>query len=84
MTLKLSDELRKALSHTAGPVEIQDDRSQKTYVIMEISLFAAALKALQAAEDREAIQAGIDDMLSGNVVTFEEADKIIKAQIDSL
>jgi hypothetical protein len=84
MILKLSDDLRAALSKSEGPVEIQDDRSEKVYVIAERSVFDRALRALEAAEDRAAIQAGIDAMESGDVYTFEEADKIIQSRLDSL
>jgi hypothetical protein len=84
MILKLSDELRAALAQSKGPIEIRDDRSKKVYVIAERSLFVRALRALEAAEDRAAIQAGIDAMKSGNVFTLEEVDRIIQSRLDSL
>jgi predicted transcriptional regulator len=84
MILKLSDELRASLAQSKGPIEIRDHRTKKVYVIAERSFFERALRALEAVEDRAAIQAGIDDMKAGNVFTLEEVDRIIQSRLESL
>jgi predicted transcriptional regulator len=84
MIPKLTDELRAALGQRGGPIEVRDEHTQITYVLAERALFEKALQALQAQEDRAAIQEGIDDMIAGNVFTLEEVDEKIRAQLESL
>lgn len=84
MTLKLNDELREALRQTGGTVEMQDDQSQKMYVLTESDVFHRAMQALQAQEDHAAIQAGIEAMEAGKVLTLDELDNQIRARLASL
>ena len=84
MTPKLTEELREALRQSGGAVEVQDDQSNKLYVISESDVFHRAMQALQAQEDHAAIQSGIDALEAGNVLTLDELDARIRSRLGSM
>ena len=82
MTPKLSEEQRQALrNHPGGPISVQDDQTQRRYVLVDQGLHERAMQALRQQEDLTAIQAGINDMEAGKVVAFEEVDARIRARL---
>jgi predicted transcriptional regulator len=79
MTPKLSEPQREALRDRQGGVlPVVDDETKKRYVIVEEDLHARAMRALQAQEDIDAIQAGIKDMEAGRFVSLQETDAEIR------
>lgn len=84
MTPKLTDEFREELRQTGGIIEVRDDQSDKVYVLAESDVFHRAMHALKAQEDQAAIQAGIDAMTSGQVLTLDELDERIRSRLASL
>ena len=81
MKASLSDEQRRALGQHPDGIEIEDDRTQKVYVLTDAELHRRAMEALRKQEDAQAIQAGIDDMEAGRVVPFEEVDRRIREKL---
>lgn len=78
MLLKLTPEQREAVRQHGGAVEIEDDETQKVYVLMEEELHQRAMQALEERETLESIRAGLDDMLAGRVIPLAEADARIR------
>ena len=82
MTPKLSEDQRRALSERpCGPVQVEDDQTHKFYVLVDLQLHERAMEALRQQDDLAAIQAGIDDMEAGRIVTLEEADAEIRKDV---
>ena len=82
MTPKLSEDQRQALrDHSGGPIPVEDEQTRQHYVLVDRGLHDRAMQALQQQEDLAAIQAGINEMEAGNVVTFEEVDARIRAKL---
>lgn len=82
MTPKITDEMRRALREQAGePVKVEDDETEKVYVIVEEDVHRRALEALRRQDDLKAIQAGIDDMEAGRIVSFAEVDARIREKL---
>jgi predicted transcriptional regulator len=82
MTPKLSEDQRQALrDHPGGPIPVEDEQTRQRYVLVDQGLHDRAMQALQQQEDLAAIQAGINDLEAGNVVSFEEVDARIRAKL---
>jgi predicted transcriptional regulator len=81
MKASLSDEQRRALDQQPDGIEIEDERTRKVYVLTDAELHRRAIEALRKQEDAQAIQAGIDDMEAGRVVSFDEVDRRIRGKL---
>lgn len=83
MNAKLSEEQRRAIEqHPGQPVVVEDDQSNRFYVIVDEQTHQRAMRALQREkEDVAAIQAGLDAAAAGQVSTLEEADRRIRQQV---
>jgi predicted transcriptional regulator len=82
MNPKITEEMRAALKQRPGqPIRVEDDETQKVYVIIDDQTHKRAMEALRQQEDLAAIQAGIDDMEAGHVVPFEQADARIRNKL---
>jgi predicted transcriptional regulator len=82
MMPKLSEDQRQALrDHPGGPIPVEDEQTRQRYVLVEQELHDRAMQALKRQEDPAAIQAGIDDMVAGNVVPFDDVDARIRAKL---
>lgn len=78
---QLSEEQRQALLENPEGIEIRDHATQKVYILSEADVHRRAMQALRLQEEREAIQAGIDDLEAGRVQPIEEADQQIRRQL---
>jgi predicted transcriptional regulator len=78
----LTDEQREALACEPDGIEVEDPDTHKIYVLADADLHRRAMRALTDQEDREAIQAGIEDMEAGRVVSFEDVDRRIRAKLE--
>src|SRR4051794_6899047 len=57
MTPKLTEDMREALSRkTGGPIEVEDDRTQKVYVLVEREAFGMLIDDTL----RQSLQIGLD------------------------
>ena len=81
MKASLSDEQRKALDQQPEGIEVEDSQTQKVYFLSDVELHHRAMQALKRQEDRDAIQAGIDDMEAGRVIPLEEVDRQIRKEL---
>lgn len=82
MAPKLSPDQRLALSsHPGEPIHVEDEQTHKLYVIVDNSLHAQAMQALQQQEDRASLLAGIADMEAGRVVSFADVDARIRQKL---
>ena len=81
MTTPLSDEQRQALDGQPEGIEVEDGRTQKVYFLTDAELHHRAMRALKRQEDRDAIQAGIEDMEVSRVAPFEEVDRRIREKL---
>jgi predicted transcriptional regulator len=83
MNAKLSEEQRRAIEqHPGQPVVVEDDQTNRFYVIVDQQTHQRAMRALQREEeDVAAIQAGLDAAAAGQISTLEEADRRIRQQV---
>jgi predicted transcriptional regulator len=83
MNAKLSAEQRRAIEqHPGQPVVVEDDQTNRFYVIVDQQTHQRAMRALQREEeDVAAIQAGLDAAAAGQISTLEEADRRIRQQV---
>ena len=81
MKTSLSDEQRQALDQQPEGIEVEDSQTRKLYFLTDAELHHRAMQALKRQEDRDAIQAGIDDMEAGRVEPFEEVDRRIREKL---
>lgn len=81
MRAPLSDDQRRALDQQPDGIEVEDQQTQRVYVLTDAHLHRRAMQALQKQEDNAAIQAGIDDMEKGRVLSFEEVDRRIRKKL---
>lgn len=82
MTPKLTTEQLQALQQARGePVPVEDENSDKVYVIVDRQTHEQAMKALRQQEDCAAIQRGIEDMEAGRGMPVEEADKHLRERL---
>jgi len=81
MKASLSDEQRRALDQEPEGIEVEDAQTRKVYFLTDAQVHRRAMRALERQEDHDAIQAGIDDMEAGRVVSFEEVDKRIRDRL---
>jgi predicted transcriptional regulator len=81
MTLKLTQDQREAIRQTGGPVEIEDDETKKTFVIIDGELHHRAMQALEENETRRAIRSGIDDLEAGRVVPLADVDARLRKKL---
>jgi len=82
MTPKISEDQRRALyDRPEGPVEVEDEQSRRRYILVADQWHERAARALQREEDLAAIQAGIDDMEAGRVVSLEEVDAQLRSKL---
>ncbi|MBM80585.1 MAG: hypothetical protein CMJ78_08335 [Planctomycetaceae bacterium] len=80
-SLKLSEELRSALTSSEVPVAVQDSETKRIYYLVEDDLYERAMEALYQQDEVAAIQSGIDDMEAGRVLPFEDVDAQIRARL---
>lgn len=81
MSMKLTQEQRDAIRQNGGPVEVEDDETQKVYVIVDVDLHKRATQALQEHETRRAIRSGLDDLEAGRVIPFAEVDARLRKRL---
>lgn len=81
MSVKLTDEQRRALAEQGGPVPIEDDQTRKVYFLIDEEFHRRALEALRQQEDLEAIQQGIAAMEAGRTIPLAEADRRIRREL---
>jgi predicted transcriptional regulator len=81
MRLSISDELRQALAQQPSGVEVEDQQTQRVYILTDAELHRRAMQALNKQEDHDAIQAGIDDMEAGRVVPYEQVSRELRAHL---
>jgi predicted transcriptional regulator len=79
--MKLTQEQRDAIRQHGGPVEVEDDETQKVYVIVDADLHNRATQALKEHETRRAIRAGLDDLEAGRVIPFAEVDARLRKRL---
>ena len=77
----ITDEQREALNERPEGIEIEDPQTKRVYVLADAELHRRAVEALSHQRDREAIQAGIDDLEAGRVISFEDVDRRIRAKL---
>lgn len=77
MTPKLTPEQREALQQDHGPIPVEDEQTHEVYFLVD----KVTLDTLRQDADRTAIQQGIADLEAGRVVTLDELDVRIQAQI---
>jgi len=79
---KLTDEQRQAIQSQAGDFpRVEDDQSNKVYVLVDVDLHQRAMQALRQQEDIDAIQAGLDAVASGDVSPLAEVDRRIREEL---
>lgn len=83
MITQLSDEQQRALLLSPEGIEVRDQDTQKVYVFSDADLHRRAMQALKRQQERDSIQAGIDDMEAGRVLPIEQADQQIRDSWDS-
>lgn len=71
----LTPELSAALQANEGEVRLVDPNTQQVYVLVDDATHTRAMEALRTREDRQAIQAGIDDMESGRSQSVDAASQ---------
>jgi hypothetical protein len=83
MKAKLTNEIRLAMcEHPGEPVTVEDDQTQKVYVLVEQDLHQRAMAALRRQEDDFAsLQRGIDQMEAGLGRPLAEVDAEIREQL---
>lgn len=81
MKAPLSDEQRQALDQQPDGIEVEDVQTHKVYFLTDAELHRRAMDALRRQEDRDAIQAGIDDMEAGRVMPYEEVSRQLHAHL---
>jgi predicted transcriptional regulator len=82
MGAKLTDELRNALALGDGaPLPIEDEQTQKVYVLVDQPTHQRAMQALREQEDLKAIRAGIEDAQAGRTVSVDEADDFVRSSL---
>lgn len=82
MTPKITDEQRQAIEqHQGQPVPIQDDQTQRVYVIVDQQTHERAMRALQEQEDLASIRRGIQQMEAGEGRPLAEADAAMRKQL---
>ncbi len=81
MKAPLTAEQRQALDQHPDGIEVEDEQTQKMYVLIEADLYERAMQSLRRQEDLAAIQAGNDDMEAGRVMPLDEADKLIRQKL---
>ena len=77
----LTDEQRQAPALGSSGNEVEDPETQKAYVPADVDFYRRAMEALAHQEDREAVQAGIEDIEAGRVASFEDVDRRIPAEL---
>jgi hypothetical protein len=65
MIPKLTPEQRDALRKSDGALEVEDDETRKSFVIIELDLHQRAMQALEERDARRAIQKGIEELEAG-------------------
>ena len=77
----LTQEQREAIRQRGGPVEIENDETQKVYVIIDGDLHHRAMQALEEHDARSAIRAGLDDLEAGRVISFADFDARLRTKL---
>lgn len=77
MTPKLTSEQREALSHSDGPVSVEDEKTNRVYVLVDEPTFTS----LQQQSDLAAIREGIADMVAGRVAPLDEVMTRIRSNL---
>ncbi|MDA0833833.1 MAG: hypothetical protein O2955_04465 [Planctomycetota bacterium] len=77
----LTNEQRLALDEQPEGIEVEDPQTQKKYVLTDAALHHRAMQALHRQEDRDAIQAGIEDMKAGRVEPYSEVSRRLRAHL---
>lgn len=82
MTVKLSEELQKAVDANKGmPVEVEHPVTHKIFVLIEQPAHEKAMKALQQQEVLNSIQVGIEEMEAGGGTSLEEAEANLREEL---
>ncbi len=81
MKARLSDEQRRALDQQPEGIEVEDGQTQKVYFLTDAEVHRRAMQALQRQEDRDAIQAGIEDMEAGRVEPYENVSLRLRTHL---
>jgi predicted transcriptional regulator len=71
----LTPEQSAALQAHEGELRVTDPTTQRVYVLVDDETHSRAMEALRRREDRQAIQAGIEDMEAGRMQPAEEAHR---------
>ena len=81
MKVQLSDEQRQALDEQPEGIEVEDRQTEKVYFLADAEVHHRAMQALKRQQDRDAIQAGIDDMQAGRVEPYEDVSRRLRAHL---
>ncbi len=82
MTAKITNEIREAISAGRGqPVCVEDEQTNKVYVLVDQETHQRAMQALKQQEDMAAIQEGIEQMEAGLGQPVDEADADIRKDL---
>jgi hypothetical protein len=81
MIPKLTPEQREALRKADGALEVEDDETSKSFVIIERDLHQRAMQALEERDARRAIQQGIEELEAGKVIPFAEIDARLRKKL---
>ena len=81
MRARLTAEQRDAIRRQGGILELEDEETNRLYVIVDSELHHLAMKALEERDVHQAIQAGIDDLEAGRVVPFAEVDARLRKKL---
>ncbi|MBS0262935.1 MAG: hypothetical protein JSS02_13405 [Planctomycetes bacterium] len=81
MRARLTAEQRSAIRRQGGILELEDEETNRLYVIVDSELHHRAMKALEERDVQQAIQAGIDDLEAGRVVPFAEVDARLRRKL---
>ncbi|MDB4614172.1 hypothetical protein OAH18_00640 [bacterium] len=77
--IKLNREQTEEAVRNPQGVECQGEGTEKVFVIVDVDVMQRMQEAL-AVTDHAAIQAGIDDMEAGRMMTLDEADAHIRSE----
>lgn len=82
MAPKLTDEMRQALQSDPDHfLKIEDDQTERVYVLVDEELADRAMRALQRQDDLNAVADGLKQMESGRVIPLDQADQQIREQL---
>lgn len=83
MIPKLTDELREAIEAGNGEAQVEDEQTQKVYVITDLDTHREAMEALRRQQDCEAIARGIEDMEAGRATPVDQVHSDLREELNS-